>query len=164
MIAPGVPGKLVDDAVVLMKIVACVGENQVGREAVFQVFKEFLDLHTFIGKETVAKIQNGHVASRGAFQKEGGTTASFSFAIEAGAEDDPVEFQIAARAEKLKDGAAAADFDVVGMSAEAEDLKALATIFFKSESEHWWSLSGHWPKPAKGRCLWRKDHRDAACP
>jgi hypothetical protein len=119
MIPPSVPRKLVYDAVVLMEIVARVGQNQVGREPAFQVLKKLLYLDALIGKEAVAELQDGDMLGSGTLQEKGRAAAGFAFAIRAGAKNDPVEFQIAPGTQELENRAAAADLDVVGMSTEA---------------------------------------------
>ena len=101
VIAPGVPGQLVDNAVILMQIFARVSEDQIGRELAFQFFEEFLDFGSLDREEAVAKTQNSHAFPRGALEEELGAATSLTLAFGSGAENDPVKLQIAARPQKL---------------------------------------------------------------
>ena len=47
-------------------------------------------------------------------------------------------------------GAATANFDVVGMSAEAQDPKALAAIFSKASRSISGYSASHWPQTCQG--------------
>ena len=62
VVAPGVPGQLRDETVVLVPIVVVVGQNEVRCEARFEVLEGFLDELALERKESVAKAVNDDVA------------------------------------------------------------------------------------------------------
>ena len=55
MVAPGVPGQLRDETVVLVPIVVVVGQDEVRREARFEVLEGFLDQLALERKKSIAK-------------------------------------------------------------------------------------------------------------
>ena len=118
LIAPGVPGQLVDHSMILMEIIASVREDQIGRQRVFQLFKVLFDFDVLRRKKSIAEVQDRDILLSGTFQKEFGAMAGFFVAGGAGTENYPVEFQVATCAQKFEDGTAAANLDVVGMGSQ----------------------------------------------
>jgi hypothetical protein len=116
-----IPGEIANQAVILVQIVAEVGENQVGLESSLQFLETFLDRYTFVKKETVAKGLHHHGFFSSAAQKSAGAKASFRRALGAGAEDHPIELEVRRLLGKLQDGSAASNFDVIAVGAEAQD-------------------------------------------
>ena len=56
MIAKGIPGHLVDDAMILMAVVALVAKDQIGRMRLLERFEEALDLARSRRKSAVRKV------------------------------------------------------------------------------------------------------------
>ena len=63
MVAPGVPGQLRDETVVLVPVVVMVGEDEVRREARLEVLEGFLEELALERKKSVAKPMNDDIAS-----------------------------------------------------------------------------------------------------
>lgn len=162
VIAPSVPGQLIDHSMILVEIVTSVRQDQIGRQRVLQFFKVLFDFYCLRREETVAKVEDGDVLLGGSFEKEFGAAASFSAAGRAGAENHPVKFQVATRAKQFEDRAAAANLDIIRMGSETQDAKTLAAFFCEKERNHE-RFSGRFSKPATARCLWRIGRPDAAC-
>src|SRR5580698_9932527 len=53
VIAPGVPGQLVNHSMILMEIVASMREDQIGRQRVFQLFKMLFDFDCLRRKKPI---------------------------------------------------------------------------------------------------------------
>jgi len=128
MIPPGVPNELIEDAVVLMQVMTGMGENDVWRKQLFEFFKIVFNFSEDRGEVAVAKIFDENVILCGALEKKRGTAASFPFALCSGAEHYPKEFKFAVSSNQLKNGAAAANFYVIAMRAEAQNLEG-AVLF-----------------------------------
>jgi hypothetical protein len=79
-----------------------------------------------------------------------------------------MELEVSVISEEGQNRAAAADFNIIGMSAKTENSEGCAAVLFKGESKHLQALSGRCrfrsATPATEPCPWHKDHPDAACP
>ena len=113
MLAPGVPGQLIDDAVVLVEVVASVSENQVRRNRSLEGFKVFFNFNILRGKEAVAKVQDRDRLFLRALQEQVRTADGFLLAASPRAKNDPVELQVAAGAKQFEDRTPATDLDIV---------------------------------------------------
>lgn len=120
VVAPGIAGEFADDAVVLVEVVAIVGENEVGVEEAFEGFEFVLDLGLLGGKVAVAEGVEDDFLFAGALEELAGTALGLGVAEVVGTEDGPPDFGFRAQLQELEDGAAGADFDVVAVCAEAE--------------------------------------------
>src|SRR5579862_3385193 len=109
MPAKGVPGQIADYTMVLMTVVAIVGEDQVRIQ--FLVFlhslQRLLDLGSVVGKESVAKSFYDDLLAFGFLQKKLGAVPGFAFAFGVRAEDNPAHIHVGITGEQLQDGAAA---------------------------------------------------------
>jgi hypothetical protein len=117
----GVPGQVGKQSVILVPVVAAMGEDDVGAEPLFQILEVFLDFSRNVRKKTVAKMFYAYLFfSRTA--QEGFTAADGLFpAFPVRAEHHPIEFQGRVLLEPAQDGPAATNLDIVAMGAETED-------------------------------------------
>src|SRR5690242_1539054 len=98
-----------------------MGEDHVGGELLFQILEVFFDFSSDVREETIAKIFYANLFFAGTGQ-ESFTAADGLFpAFAVRAEHHPIEFQGSVLFEPSKNGSAAANLDVVAMSAEAQD-------------------------------------------
>jgi len=121
MIAKGVPGEIGKNAMILMPIIAEMSEDQVGLNETFELLEVIFDQFTLVGEEAGPEILYNDLRSNRALQEGFGAFPSFVGAGPFGTENHPKDFEIRFCAEEGKDSATAADFDVIGMGAEAED-------------------------------------------
>ena len=121
MIAKRIPGEVGKNAMVLMPIITEMSEDQVGLNETFELLEVIFDQFTLVREEAGPEILYDDLRSNRALQECLGAFPGFVGAGTFGAEDDPKDFEIRFCAEEGKDSATAADFDVIGMGAEAED-------------------------------------------
>ena len=93
MISERVPGQFANHAMVLVQIMAEVGEDEVGHELFLEIFESIFDGSADVGKKTVAEgfYDDGFLAS--ATKKGFGATFSFASAVRIGTKDEPIKFQ-----------------------------------------------------------------------
>ena len=77
MVAPGVPGQLRDEPVVLMSVIVVVGQDEVRREVRLEILEGFLDQLALERQEAIAKPVDRDLACAGAGQKNLGRAARF---------------------------------------------------------------------------------------
>jgi len=129
VIAKRVPGQLADQAMVLVRVVPVLGEDQVGLHLLQLFFENGLDLRAFKGEETVFEIFYDQFFLLGLFCEQIETLTGFMLAFAATVgEDHPGKFEIGIFRKPLQDGTAAADLDVIGVTADAEDLERIAVL------------------------------------
>ena len=108
---------------VLMRIHAVVGKDQIRGNFFLQFFKDHFYVSAHKGHKSVGKsFQQRSLEIVGA-DKQGGAAARLGFSNPDGAEDDPVKHTAAILFRQPKDCASAADLDIVGMRAKAQNLK-----------------------------------------
>src|SRR2546423_872313 len=93
MVAKGVPGEIGENTVVLVKVLAEMGEDQIGLNLSFQLFKKLFDGLALPRKETVSEVLKDDVFLRRPAQKCTGARAGLAFAGGGGAENDPSDAQ-----------------------------------------------------------------------
>ena len=69
MVAPGVPGQLRDEPVVLMSVIVVVRQDEVGREVRLEILEGFLDQLALERQEAIAKPVDRDLACAGPGQK-----------------------------------------------------------------------------------------------
>src|ERR1700693_1172342 len=107
---------------VLVTVVTIMSEDDVRRKPFLEVFEVFFDLGSAVRKKTIAKIFDYDCLLARSLQKQSGAFEGFFLPYAAGTQHDPVEFQIGVLLEPAKNGAAATDFNIIGMRAQAQDL------------------------------------------
>src|ERR1700691_5212517 len=112
MIAKRVPRQFRNHAMILMCVLAVMGQNQIWR-CFFQSLKEILDFFPFERKEAVPKIFDDDFPLLGLLQKQLCAIAGFALAFFAGTENDPNDLQILVGRKQSQYGPAAADLNIV---------------------------------------------------
>src|SRR5262249_12498033 len=85
----GVPGQLVQEAMILMQVVAKMSKDQIGLCVLFKAFKLLFDLCTLVREKTIAKGPDQKPARSVLSEKELGTKLRFLSPRRIGTEDDP---------------------------------------------------------------------------
>ena len=65
MVSPCVPGQLIDDPVILVKVVSSMRKDEVGRRSNFQGLEILFNFDELGRKETVAEIEDNYLLFRG---------------------------------------------------------------------------------------------------
>jgi hypothetical protein len=125
MSTEGVPSQIGEHTMILMPVIAIMCEDDVRIELGPDLFKSLLDCLTLIREEACPEfLQFDRAFSSLCEELEG---ASFGLRISRwlGAKDNPSHFERGIFVYQRKDSAAAADFDIVGMSPETKDTFAV---------------------------------------
>src|SRR5262245_51127204 len=136
VVAPGLPGDLGSDAMVLVPVLEPVGEDQVGPHRALQVLDERLDLAEFSREAAIGERAEHHALSRRAGEQRRGAAPRFLRALAGRAQHDPGHLGAAVAPQPVQHRAAAADFQVVAMRPEAQDAKRPAGGVAKGERQH----------------------------
>src|ERR1700751_276072 len=119
-----------------MCIFPIVSKDEVGRNALFQLLKNGLQFTTHKRHESIGKsFQDGSTKRRRSREKRG-RAAGFFFTRADCAEDDPMKYAVRVLLRKAENCAAAPDFDVVGMGAEAKNLQFFGGLRGKVQLDH----------------------------
>jgi hypothetical protein len=121
VLAKSVPGQIGNDPVILMAVVAIMGEDKVRREAIFQVFEIFFNIGGYIGKKAVAELFHPHLLPPHTTKKDLAAAQRFFPALGIRTEHNPVEFDSGLLCHPAQNGAAATDLDVITMRPQAKD-------------------------------------------
>src|SRR3989344_5523455 len=121
VIAKAVPREFRDEPMVLMQIVAIVGEDQVRLHSAPQFFEIVLDLLADVREEAVLEVLDDDLARTRARQEKRRALLRFPGALRIGTEDHPVKLQVRVVLNELENGSTAADLDVVAMCAQAQN-------------------------------------------
>jgi hypothetical protein len=106
---------------ILMAVVAIMGEDKVGYKAVLQIFKIFFDFAGYIGEKAVAEPFHPHFLSPHTLEEGLAAAERFFPALGIRTEYDPIEFASGLLSHAAQNGAAATDLNVVAMRPQAED-------------------------------------------
>ena len=131
-----VPGQLREEAVILMAVASIMGEDHIGRNRMLQHLEVLLDLGTDVRKESVTKPLHDDLVSALRLQEQAGAVSRLPLPFRIRAEDHPVENGLRACRHKLEYRPAAADLDVVRMSAEAKHAEGPLHVTREVEREH----------------------------
>src|SRR6266545_156742 len=118
VVAEGVPGQLRDQAVVLVRVVAARGQDQVRREAALELLEGLLDRGALPGEEAVPEGPHLDLAVVAAAEERLRAVHRLLGALALAAQHQPADLQRRELRDQPEEGAAAADLDVVGMRAE----------------------------------------------
>jgi hypothetical protein len=121
MIAKGVPGKLGDDAMVLMPIFQAVCQDQIWLHLGLDAFEAVLDLRADARKIALAVLLDFDARRAGVGQEISGAGARLGFSPPGGGEHYPAHARAGVLREQPQQRAAAADLDVVTVRAQAQN-------------------------------------------
>jgi hypothetical protein len=107
---------------ILVKILPIVSENNVGVARVLQTLECLLYRCSLIGEKTLTKRLNMDPVGCGRRQKAPRALSRFGLPLLARAENNPGYFRVVNFAKKPEDRPAAADFNIIRMSSETEDM------------------------------------------
>src|SRR5271166_6396221 len=119
-VAPArVPREVRDQAVVLVPVVAVVGEDQIGAKLPLQGLELILDLTAEKGEEAIAEFLDHDLLLEGAVQKSIGAGPGLAGPLLVGAENDPADDHFVVALEQGQDRPAAANLDVIAVRPQA---------------------------------------------
>src|SRR5690606_19667181 len=125
MVAEQVPRQLAKLTVVLMGVIPRMGKDDVRRAFAADAGEPFLDRAALGRKVAVVEIGQLDPPVRHALQKGAGGSFRLAGPLPPGTRHAPVDGEFRAGFDKLKDRAAEADLDIVGMSPDAEKAQRL---------------------------------------
>lgn len=105
---------------ILVQIMAAVGEDQIGSHLPSQGLKFVFDGVAHKGEVAVAKRMHGDMRRTRAGKEGRGASQRLGFAQGRSAEDDPMDLETRMRGRQPQDAAAAADLNVVAVRSQAE--------------------------------------------
>src|SRR5882757_8523637 len=126
VIAKRVPRQHRHLAMILMRIVARVAEDHVGRYASFQRLEPCFDVGSLVGEESVLELRQLDDRPRSICKVSFGGCTRLVGTPTTSAQHGPVNVQTHAAPDPAEDRCAGADFNVVRMSANAKNGQALA--------------------------------------
>ena len=132
VISKGIPGQIREQAVVLVAILPVVGEDQIRFDLFLQLLKNFFDGRALEREKTVPEILNEYLRCAGPLQQGADACLCLAASWRRTTEDHPVNLQTWKLANQFQYGAAATNFDIIGMRAKAED----AVQLFCAQGKH----------------------------
>jgi hypothetical protein len=120
---------------ILVPIVARMGENDVGAKFAGEPFEGFFNLRELRGKESVPESVNAHSVGGGGAKKFLRASPRFAIALSGGTQHDPAKLRSRASRREAENRRATSDLDVIRMSAKAEHLESLATRTAETQSQ-----------------------------
>ena len=118
-----VPGKLSDQAVILMSIQAPVGKHQVRNNTRFQYFESLLECTALVREKAVAEVKNLDFTALRSAEKPRRARPRLPSPNRGSAEDHPMDAQAPGRSQQLEEGTSTPDFNVIGVGAETQHLE-----------------------------------------
>ena len=117
--AEGVPGELVDDAMVLVEIVPVMSKNEIRLHRLQRLHEGFQGL-ALVREVAATEVLDDHVAPPVAPQERIGAGLGLGAAHPLGGQHHPVDLDLGMLLNQAQHGRATADLDVVGMRAEEQ--------------------------------------------
>ena len=118
VITEGIPGKFAKKPMILMKILAKVGKDEIGNKGAFEIFEGFFYGRADVGEKPVAKGFDDNTVIFNPAEERSSALFRLFGAVGIGTEDEPVDFQFRALPNEFKYRSAATDLNVVTVSAE----------------------------------------------
>ena len=131
---------------ILVPIVAIVREDEIRRKLLLQLLEAILHFPAPRRQEPVAELVDEDRLVFHAGQQGVGALERLALARRLAAEDDPVEGHLPRLPDQLGDRAAAADLDVVGMRAHAQDAPNPAPELVDPDGRHAWAGARRRPR------------------
>src|SRR5713101_8865328 len=136
MVPESIPGQLRYQAVVLMRVLAIVGENKVRGECLLQLFEDRLHVRPNKGHEPVWKFLHYCPLQAGGAGKKYSCALRLTLSDSDGTEHHPMKHAARVLLGQTKNSAATADFDVVGMGPQTENLQPLGMLPVYGKTDH----------------------------
>src|SRR5262245_7500435 len=106
---------------ILMRIAMPMRENQVRSNLLLEALKYLFHGTAAVREKTIAKVFEDNLFLA-AGRKQLGTFSGFSSTNAASAKNDPVKYQVIVDSPELQQSAAAANFNIIRMCTQAEDM------------------------------------------
>src|SRR5690242_12891220 len=114
-----IPGKARNLAMILVRIVPSMAENDIGVDAILQGFEPDLDLVALFREEAVPEVHHLDVVICGLCQKLASRRIGFARALAGATEHAPPYVEANALGEPVEKRSSSADFDIVGVRSQA---------------------------------------------
>src|SRR5947208_1015975 len=106
---------------VLMPVIAIMGQDNVGRETFLERLNVLLDRRSVVREETVAETFHQNLAFSRALKKETSALKRFFFPLSVRTQNHPGNFQLWMFLEPAEDRASAADLNIVGVGTQTQN-------------------------------------------
>jgi hypothetical protein len=120
VIAESIPGEVRNDPVILMPVIAKMGEDKIGFESGSNLTEPILDGGPFTGEITFPKCPDPDLFLELGPQEILRAALGLPRPLAGGTENDPADFELRDLRAQFHERAAAADFYVVAVGAKAE--------------------------------------------
>lgn len=107
---------------VLVTVISKMREYKVRADAMFQRFEKILDRGAFKGEVAVPELLDDDLGFSGIAKKYPRTFPCFGLPAPIGGKDDPANGKSGLKLSELPNSGAAANFDVIAVGAQAEDV------------------------------------------
>jgi len=131
MIPPGIPGKLAQQAMILVQVVTAMCEYQVGSGFLLQAFEYILDLCTAVWEISVPELMNNNNFAMDILEKIIRTVPGFKASLAQRAEDNPGYLNVRILMDQAEDRPATTDFDIVAVCAQKKHMERLLIRLMK---------------------------------
>lgn len=121
---------------VLVRVVAVVSKDDVRRDRLLQLFEDCFHFGAQKRHETIAELLQPWPLQPGGAGKQFGASPRLGFPYSDGAEDHPVKFAFRVVFTQPEDGTATANFDVVGMGSQAQNVQRFAGDSAQVQLDH----------------------------
>src|SRR6185437_5887533 len=139
VIAEGVPGQFREQAVVLVAIVAGMGEHHIGSDPAPQALESLLEGVEGGRKVTIAEIEQFEIHFRGLPQKRACRRAALLGPGATGGKDGPYKAGARIALRPQSEGPTAADLNVIAVSADTQDrlgVRELQTVHSPASNDY----------------------------
>lgn len=136
MIAEGVPGQLGQHPMVLVAVMAMVGENDIRGNLQLQRFEPVLDFTHGLREVTIPEIENGYFRRPEGPEQLHRAVARFLFTLIASAEYHPVDVCSRRCFSQTHERSATANFNIVAMGADEQNAGRPGSLQRRNEVHH----------------------------
>src|SRR5581483_996837 len=136
VVAKGAPGDLGEQPVILVSVLPVVSEDQVRIGLPFELFEQVLHLVAHERQEAVGKGAENLFAERAGGRKQLGTADRFGAPLILSTENHPMNSRTGMPLSQREQRTSAADFDVVGMGPQAQNLERRPAAPIQAEMDH----------------------------
>ena len=107
-----------DLAVILMRILTAVRQDDIGADARFQRLEPLLDLGALFGEKAVPKLQRLHICACGPLQEVGGRHMRFVLTLAYRTQHTPQDVELRALRDPVQQCPAGTNLDVIRVGAQ----------------------------------------------
>lgn len=136
MVPKRIPGQVGYQPVILMRVIVIVSEDEIRGDCLFQLLEDGLYFGAHKWHESVRERFQQRRFQTGRARKQRGRAARLRFPGTNGAEHDPVKHATGVLVHQAKDRAPTADFDIVRMAAQTQNLQSSSDPSVQIQRDH----------------------------